>query len=197
MQAYIDLILFGLVVILLLIFLRWRKKKLALIKTLPEVNYPFKAFNFGTVFYSMLILVLIISFLMVYIFEKDMPYSIVLIFIFLWIVYLMFGATPTINENKYKIQITVDTVGGRLKGFDFLNTWMGKYQNGIIVYYYPINMNSISAIEENEEEIFFRGSSISSKFGELPIEVRLRSKLSKNYFKEFIQESMPYHQLKL
>lgn len=187
MKAYIDLILFGLIVILLLYFLRWRKKKLALIKTLPEVDYPFKIFNFGTVFYSIFIIVLIISFLSVYIFKKDVPYSIILIFLFLWVVYLMFGATPTINENKYKIQVTVDTVGGKLKGFDFLNTWMGKYQNGLIVYYYPIDIDSINIIEENDKEIFFKGISISNKFGELPIEVRLRSKLSKSYFKKFIK----------
>lgn len=187
MKAYIDLILFGLIVILLLYFLRWRKKKLALIKTLPEVDYPFKIFNFGTVFYSIFIIVLIISFLSVYIFKKDVPYSIILIFLFLWVVYLMFGAMPTINENKYKIQVTVDTVGGKLKGFDFLNTWMGKYQNGLIVYYYPIDIDSINIIEENDKEIFFKGISISNKFGELPIEVRLRSKLSKSYFKKFIK----------
>lgn len=187
MKAYIDLILFGLIVILLLYFLRWRKKKLALIKTLPEVDYPFKIFNFGTVFYFIFIMVLIISFLSVYIFKKDVPYSIILIFLFLWVVYLMFGAMPTINENKYKIQVTVDTVGGKLKGFDFLNTWMGKYQNGLIVYYYPIDIDSINIIEENDKEIFFKGISISNKFGELPIEVRLRSKLSKSYFKKFIK----------
>ena len=96
----------------------------------------------------------------------------------------MFGSTPTINESKYKIQVTVDTAGGKFKGFDFLNTWMGKYQNGLIVYYYPIDIDSISIIKENDKEIFFKGISISNKFGELPIEVRLRSKLSKNYFKE-------------
>lgn len=192
MKVYIDFILFGLIITLLLFFLKWRKKKITLIKTLPEVDYPFKVFDFGTFFYSTFVLVLTISFLMVYVFKKDLPYDIVLIFIFLWIVYLISGATPTINENKYKIQVIVDTVGGRLKGFDFLNTWMGKYQNGIIVYCYPIDMDSISAIEENDKEIFFKGISISSKFGKLPIEVRLRSKLSKNYFKEFIKSSIDY-----
>lgn len=184
MKNYIDLILFGLIVVFLLIFLRWRKRKFALIKTLPEVDYPFKVFNFGTVFYSIFFIVLIISFLTVYIFKKDVPYSIILIFLFIWVVYLMFGSTPTINESKYKIQVTVDTAGGKFKGFDFLNTWMGKYQNGLIVYYYPIDIDSISIIKENDKEIFFKGNSISNKFGELPIEVRLRSKLSKNYFKE-------------
>lgn len=190
LKVYIDLILFGLIILLLLIFLRWRKKKFALIKTLPEVDYPFKVFNFGTVFYSIFILVFVISFIMVYIFKKEVPYSIVLIFLFLWIVYLMLGSKPTISENKYKIQVTVDTAGGRFKGFDILNTWIGKYRNGIIVYCYPIDIDSIDVIEENDKEIFFKGISVSSKFGELPIEVRLRSKLSKNYFKKFLKNSI-------
>lgn len=185
MKRYIDLILFILVMILLLIFLRRRKRKFDLIKRLPKVDYPFKAFNLGTIFYFLFILALSISFLMVFIFKRDVPYSIFLVFLFSWIVHLMLGATPTINENKYKIQVTVDTAGGRFKGFDFLNTWMGKYQDGIIVYYYPIDIDSIDVIKENNKEIFFKGISFSSKFGKLPIEVRLRSKLSKDCFRKF------------
>lgn len=176
--------------LLLVISLKWRKIKFDLIKTLPEVDYPFKVFNFGTIFYSISILGFILSFLMGYIFKKDVHYSVILIFLFLWIVYLMFGATPTINENKYKIQVIVDTAGGRFKGFDFLNTWIGQYQNGSIVYYYPIDIDSINIIEENDKEISFKGISFSTKFGKLPIEVRLRSKLSKDYFKKFIKNSI-------
>ena len=49
----------------------------------------------------------------------------------IYIIYSLFGAVPTVIKSKYKINLTLNWVNIGSIGFDWLGSWIGRYENGI------------------------------------------------------------------
>lgn len=64
----------------------------------------------------------------------------------------------------------------------FFGSWVGQYKNGVIIYYFIIEKDTIKILKQTDNEIIFQGITETEK-GRLPIKVKLRSKPSIEYFK--------------
>ncbi|MCB5559944.1 hypothetical protein [Anaerosalibacter bizertensis] len=62
-------------------------------------------------------------------------------------IYFCYGAVPDILENKYKVKVNVDPAARLLGGFDFFGSWVGRYKDGIIIYYYLIKGDTIKVLK--------------------------------------------------
>ncbi len=187
MESYIKL-LFNILLIIFAFWLIYRKyKRFYPIFQLEELDFPIKRFYIGMAIYIILIIFPIIELISVYTkFKFNFKPSIYLIPFGLAIIYSFLGSVPDIMENKYKVRVNVDPAGRRSGGFDFFGSWVGQYKDGIIIYYYVVEKDKIKVLKETDEEIIFQGITETEK-GRLPIEVRLRSKSSIEYFKGIFQ----------
>lgn len=186
MEFYFNLIMMISINVLLSMSMRKSKKQIDLLKKLPKVDYPFNIYKLDMIAHIGFILCIIISLLLIEVFDMEkLGFSLFLILLIFVVIVRLFGEIPTIDDNRYKIQVKQRAIGGRQIGLDVFSTRMGKYETGIIVYHYPIERDTIEVIRETDKEIIFEGRSISIKHGELPIRVELKSKLGKKYFKEF------------
>ena len=94
------------------------------------------------------------------------------------VVYELFGATPTVTKSKDRINLTLDLMNVGSLGADLLGSWVGEYDDGLIVYFYLIDYDSIKIIKNEKDEIVFSGI---EKHENIPINVTLKSKKSINY----------------
>lgn len=185
MKDYFKLF-FSILLITFVFWLIYRKyKRFSFIFELEELDYPIIRLHIGTAIYIIFILFFICELISVYYFKNYFEPRLYLIPFGLLVIYLCFGSVPDILENKFKVKVNVDPAARLLGGFDFFASWVGQYKDGIIIYYYLIEKDTIKVLKNTDEEIIFQGMTETKK-GRLPIEVNLRSKPSINYFKDIL-----------
>lgn len=184
-KGYFKL-LFNMLLVIFMFWLIYRKiKRFSPIFQLDGLDFPIKRFYVGIAIHVILIMFFIIELISIFYFNNNFKSEIYLIPLGLVIIYLFLGSVPDIMENKHKVKVNVDFSGRRSGGFDFFGSWVGQYENGIIIYHYLIEKNTIKVLKKTDEEIVFNGITETKK-GRLPIEVKLRSKPSIEYFKEIL-----------
>lgn len=91
------------------------------------------------------------------------------------IIYGLFGAVPTVIKSEYLMNLTLDFINVGKIGIDLFGSWIGQYDNGIIVYFYLIDYDSIKIIKNSPNNIVFSGI---AKVENIPILANLKSKKS-------------------
>lgn len=171
------LYLIGLAIVFTL--LRYRSKKFWFIKSEKVKDYPIVRYKIGSLIALIWIVILSFGIVEELILKTHMNTKIFLLPLAAYVIYSFFGAVPTVTKSKYKIDLTLDCVNVGVISFDWLGSWVGKCKNGIIVYFYLIDYDSIKVSKLSEEEIIFSGR---EKQENIPINITLRSKPSINYF---------------
>lgn len=159
--------------------MRYRHKKFSFIRQVNIKNYPLIRYKIGSL---ILILWLLIIFYWIYqelVFNERIDSKIFLLAFVISVIYELFGATPSVTRTKDKIDLKLDMINPGSLGMDLFGSWVGEYDEGLIVYFYLIDYNTIEISKLSKEEIIFSGI---EKQSNMEVEVTLKSKNSINYF---------------
>lgn len=159
--------------------LRYRSKKFWFIKSEKIINYPIVRYKIGSLIALICIAILGLGIVQELFLKTHMNTRVFLVPLTAYVIYSFFGAVPTVTKSRYKIDLTLDWVNVGSIGFDWLGSWVGEYENGIIVYFYLIDYDSIKVSKLSKKEIVFSGR---EKQGDIPVSVTLKSKPSISYF---------------
>ncbi|MCR1900258.1 hypothetical protein NSA47_14930 [Irregularibacter muris] len=159
--------------------LRYRSKKFWFVKSEIIRDYPIVRYKTGSLIAFIWIVLLSFGIVQELFLETHMNIKMFLVPFATYVIYSFFGAVPTVTQSRYKIDLTLDWVNVGSIGFDWLGSWIGEYEDGVIVYFYLIDYDSIKVSKLSKEEIVFSGR---EKQEDIPISVTLKSKPSINYF---------------
>lgn len=179
MQNIFKILIYFLGIGLIFILFRYRSKKFSFINDGELKDYPTTKYKVGNFILLFWIVVILFGMFQELVLNKTIDSKIFLIPFVISVVYLLFGATPTVTKSKHKIDLTLDITNVGVVGMDLFGSWVGEYNNGLIVYFYLIDCDSIKISKLTKEEISFSGI---EKQNDIPINVTLKSKPSINYF---------------
>ena len=179
MNNLVKILFYSIGFIILLILFRYRSNKFLFIKDQKIKEYPITRYRIGSFILILWMITILFGMLQEVIFNKTFDSKMFLVPFLPSIIYSLFGATPSVTKSKYKIDLILDLINIGSYGLDWLGSWLGKYENGVIVYFYLIDYDSIEISKLSKEEIIFSGR---EKQEDIPINVTLRSKVSINYF---------------
>lgn len=179
MGNIITTLLYLIGLILVFVLLSYRSKKFSFIKGEKIEDYPITKYKIGSLILWLWIAIIIFGIVQETFFKNSIDTKIFLIPLILTVIYHLFGAVPSVTKSKHKINLILNWVNVNAIGFDWLGSWVGKYKNGIIVYFYLIDYNSIEISKLSKKEIIFSGREQREN---IPINVTLKSKPSINYF---------------
>ncbi len=162
------------------LLIRYRNKKFEFINEI-DIDYPVDRFKFGTVILCLWLLLLGVQIIFQITMNLSIPSITYFILIIISIIYLCFGATPTVTSTKNEIILEFDFINVGSVGMDIFGSWVGTYSNGIIIYDYMVIGNSIKIKTMNEDLIEFIGELEKEN---RRIKVKLKSKRSIEWFKE-------------
>ncbi len=171
--------------IIILMLYRYRTKRFSFLKNEEIKDYPvtmYKAGGYIIIFWMIIILLVIFQEVIL---NKIIDFKILLIPFLITIIYGLFGAIPIVIKSKYLINLTLDFIIIGKMGVDLFGSWIGTYDNGLIVYFYLIDYNSIKIIKNSPNKIVFSGI---TKYENTPILVNLNSKRSISYFQPILKE---------
>ena len=164
---------------------RYRTERFSFLKDEEIKDYPITRYKVGG--YIMVFWMIIIS-LVVFqevILNKTIDFKTFIIQFLITIIYGLFGAIPIVIKSKYLINLSLDFITIGKMGVDLFGSWIGTYDNGIIIYFYLIDYNSIKIINNSPNKIVFSGI---IKYENTPILVNLNSKRSVSYFQPILKE---------
>ena len=181
LKMFFEILLF----IIFVLLIKCRNKKFEFINEI-DIDYPVDRFKFGTVILCLWLLLLALQIFLEITMNLSVPTITYFVLIIISIIYLCFGATPTVSSNKNEIILELDLINVGSVGMDIFGSWLGTYYNGIIIYDYMIIGDSIKIKTMNEDLIEFTGDleNIDKR-----IKVKLKSKRSIEWFKEMWIES--------
>lgn len=179
MQNLIKGLLYLIGLMVVFVILKYRSKKFWFIKSDEIEDYPIARYKVGSLILWFWVVVIIFGIIREIVFKNPIDSKIFLIPFLITIIYELFGATPTVAKSKHKINLDLDLINIGSFGMDLFGSWIGKYANGIIVYFYFIDYNSIKVKKLSRKEIILTGI---EKQKNIPIDITLKSKPSINYF---------------
>ena len=171
--------------IIMIMLYNYRTERFSFLKDEEIKDYPITRYKVGgyIIIFWMIIISLVIF--QEVILKKTIDFVIFLIPFLITIIYGLFGAIPIVIKSKYLINLSLDFITIGKMGVDLFGSWIGTYDNGIIIYSYLINYDSIKIIKSSPNKIIFSGI---TKYQGTPILVNLKSKKSINYFKPLLKE---------
>ncbi|MGX7108298.1 hypothetical protein [Facklamia miroungae] len=179
MQTFFRTLFYFLGIGLIVVLLRYRTKKFSFINDEVLKEYPITRYKVGTFILCLWLIIILFGIFQELVLNETINSKIFLMPFIISVVYSLFGATPTVAKSTYKINLTLDIINSGSLGMDLLGSWVGEYNNGLIVYFYLIDYNSIELSKLTKEEIVFSGI---EKQNNIPINVTLKSKPSIHYF---------------
>lgn len=178
MQNLFKILLYFIGIILILILFRYRSKKFLFLQEEKIKDYPITRYKIGNFILTLWIAIILFGMFQELVLNKTIDSKIFLIPFIISVVYELFGATPTVTKSKDRINLTLDLMNVGSLGADLFGSWVGEYDNGLIVYFYLIDYDSIKITKNAKDEIIFSGI---EKHENIPINVTLKSKKSINY----------------
>ncbi len=185
MQNMFKILLYIVCIVLILILFRYRSKKFSFLKDAKIKDYPMTRYKIGTFILALWVAIILFGMFQELILKKTIDSKIFLIPFLITIVYGLFGATPTVTKSKHLINLTLDLMNVGSLGIDLFGSWVGKYDDGLIIYFYLIDYDSIKISKCSKDEIVFSGT---TKQESIPINVTLKSKKSISYFYPLLNE---------
>ena len=185
MQNKIRVLVYFVGMIIILMIYRYRTEKFSFLKDEEIKDYPITRYKVGgyiIIFWMVIILLVIFQEVIL---KKTIDCKIFLIPFLITIIYGLFGAIPIVINSKYLINLSLDFISIGKMGVDLFGSWIGTYDNGLIVYVYLIDYNSIKIIKNSSNKIVFSGI---TKYENTPILVNLNSKRSINYVQPLLKE---------
>ena len=173
--------------IIMLMLYKYRTERFSFLKDEEIKDYPIKMYKVGgyiIIFWMIIILLVIFQEVIL---KKTIDFKIFLIPFLISVIYGLFGAIPIVIKSKYLINLSLDFITIGKMGVDLLGSWIGTYDNGLIVYFYLIDYNSIKIIKNSPNKIVFSGI---AKYENTPILVNLNSKISVSYFEPILKGFM-------
>lgn len=165
----------------LLLLTNFRRKKFSFIKDERLSDYPVRRYKIGTVILYLWMLTFILHFILEIVYNSTMHMNVYLFLILISIIYLSFGASPTVSPGKNEIFVELDIINVGSLGMDIFGSWVGSYSDGVIIYDYLIKNDSIKVNKYTNDVIEFTGRTEKEN---KKINVILKSKKSINYFKK-------------
>lgn len=165
-------------IVLIVILFRHRSKKFSFLKHENIKEYPTTRYKLGSLILVLWIAIILFGMFQEIVLKKTIDSKIFLIPFITSVIYELFGATPTVTKSKQKINLTLDFINVGSIGMDLFGSWVGEYDNGLIIYFYLIDYDSIKITKKSKDEIIFSGV---SKYEKIPINVTLKSKKSIDY----------------
>lgn len=155
------------------------------LKGVFDVNYPKGILIFQNVMYIASAIVLMIGSSEVKI-AKDPRYSILyIILLVMWMIDYFLAANPLVVKVDNILKIRIGDKKSKFGGIDFFNTWLGTYNEGIIVAGYFIEYKDIKVKQVSDEEIIILGKTKVKDENE-KVEVRFLSKKSIEFMRNII-----------
>jgi len=172
-------------IILVVVLFRYRSKKFSFVNTEKVKDYPVMRYKIGNLIIIVWIAIFLFGIFQELVLKETINSIIFLIPALATIIYGLFGAVPEIRKSKHKIKIDLDIINKGRVGLDWLGSWVGKYDEGLIVYSYFIDYDSIELSKKTADKIVFSGV---EKHEETPINVTLRSQKSIDYIYPLIDD---------
>lgn len=178
MQNVFKILLYFIWIALILTLFRYRSKKFSFLEEEKIKDYPITRYKIGSIILTLWIVIILFGIFQEIVLKKTIDPKIFLILFIISVIYELFGATPTVTKSKHRIDLTLDLMNVGSLGADLFDSWVGEYDNGLIVYYYLIDYDSIKITKRSKDEIIFSGV---EKRENIPINITLKSKKSINY----------------
>lgn len=178
MQNIFKILLYFIGIALILVLFRYRSKRFSFLEDEKIKDYPIVRYKIGSVILTLWIVTILFGMFQELALKKTIDAKFFLIPFIISVIYELFGATPTVTKSKHKINLTLDLINVASLGMDLFGSWVGEYDNGLIIYYYLIDYDSIKITEKTKDKIVFSGI---TKHEGTPINVVLKSKKSINY----------------
>ena len=185
MQNIIRILVYFVGMIIMLMLYKYRTKRFSFLKDEEIKDYPISRYKIGRYIIIFWMIIILLVIFQEVILKRTIDFKIFLIPFLITIIFGLFGAVPTVTKSKYLINLTLDIINVRKIGIDLFGSWIGTYDNGIIIYFYLINFDSIKIIKNSPNNIVFSGI---TKYENTPILVNLKSKKSINYFEPLLKE---------
>lgn len=185
MQNIFKILSYFLGIGLIFILFRYRSKKFSFINNEEVKDYPIRKYRIANIILLLWLVVILFGMFKELLLHETIDSKVFLIPFIISVIYELFGATPTVKKSKNKIDLTLDLINIGSLGMDLFGSWVGEYNNGLIVYFYLIDYNSIKISKLSKEEIIFSGI---EKINGIPINVTLKSKSSINYFYPLLKD---------
>ena len=185
MQNMFKTLLYIVGIILILILFKYRSKKFSFLKDEKIRDYPMTRYKIGSFILAIWVVIILFGMFQELILKKTMDSKIFLIPFLFSVIYELFGATPTVTKSNHRINLTLDFINVGSLGIDLFGSWIGKYDEGLIIYFHLIDYDSIKISKCSKDEIVFSG--ITKQEG-IPINVTLKSKRSISYFYPLLSE---------
>nr|WP_300001787.1 hypothetical protein [Tissierella sp.] len=185
MQNIMKILFYFIGIVLILILFRYRSKKFSFLEEEKIKDYPITRYKIGSLILTLWIAIILFGMFQEIVLKKTIDSKIFLIPFIISVIYELFGATPTVTKSRYKINLTLDLINVASLGMDLFGSWVGKYDDGLIIYFYLIDYDSIKISKCSKDEIIFSGI---TKQETIPINVTLKSKKSISYFYPLLNE---------
>lgn len=178
MQNIFETVFYFIGIVIVLILFRYRSKKFSFVNAKKVKDYPVIRYKIGNLIIVVWISMLLFGIFQKLVFQEILNSKIFFIPVLATIFYGLFGAVPEIRKSKDEIKVELDIINIGLVGLDWLGSWVGEYDKGLIIYSYFIDYSSIKLCKKSKDKIIFSGV---EKNENIPINVTLKSKKSINY----------------
>lgn len=179
MQNIAKFLLYIAGIILILALFKYRSKKFSFLKDEKIKDYPMTRYKIGSLILAVWVVIILFGMFQELILKKTIDSKIFLIPFLISVMYELFGSTPTVTKSNYRINVTLDFINIGSLGIDLFGSWIGQYDEGLIIYFYLIDYDSLKISKCTKDEIVFSGI---TKQESIPIHVTLKSKRSVSYF---------------